>query len=90
MADLLEPAYGFKSLYRFKLKFQPIQRPVYICYRDSALLPNLAIAIIRAYLPSLTFREALGMLSSFKPKDDASASTAAPASASSTASAPSD
>lgn len=62
VADLLEPAYGFKSLYRFKLKFQPIQRPVYICYRDSALLPNLAIAIIRAYLPSLTFREALGML----------------------------
>ena len=89
VADLLEPAYGFKSLYRFKLKFQPIQRPVYICYRDSALLPNLAIAIIRAYLPSLTFREALGMLSSFKPKDDAPASADSPSSAPAASSAPS-
>ena len=76
VADLLEPAYGFKSLYNFKKKFQPIERPVYISYSDSALLANLGIAIIRAYLPALTFRDALGMLSSFKPakpKDDGKA-----------------
>ncbi|MEF2735715.1 MAG: DUF2156 domain-containing protein [Bifidobacterium choerinum] len=68
VADLLEPAYGFKSLYNFKKKFQPSEHPVYICYLDSALLANLGIAIVRAYLPTLTFRGALGMLSSFKPK----------------------
>ena len=68
VADLLEPAYGFKSLYNFKKKFQPSEHPVYICYPDSALLANLGIAIVRAYLPTLTFRGALGMLSSFKPK----------------------
>lgn len=68
VADLLEPAYGFRSLYNFKKKFQPIERPVYISYPDSALLANLGIAIIRAYLPELTFREALGMLKTFKPE----------------------
>ncbi|MEE1297069.1 MAG: DUF2156 domain-containing protein [Bifidobacterium sp.] len=68
VADLLEPAYGFKSLYNFKMKFQPSERPVYISYPDSALLANLGIAIVRAYLPSLTFRDALGMLKTFKPK----------------------
>lgn len=69
VADLLEPAYGFRSLYNFKKKFQPSERPVYISYADSALLANLGIAIIRAYLPTLTVREALGMLTTFKPEE---------------------
>ena len=77
VADLLEPAYGFRSLYNFKKKFQPSEHPVYICYPDSALLANLGIAIVRAYLPTLTFRGALGMLSTFKPKKDTAKTNAA-------------
>lgn len=86
VANLLEPAYGFKSLYNFKKKFQPLERPVYICYQDSALLANLSIAIVRAYLPTLTFKEALGMLSAFKPQSTKERESKGNASSNSTAS----
>ncbi|KFI61925.1 bifunctional lysylphosphatidylglycerol flippase/synthetase MprF [Bifidobacterium cuniculi] len=71
VADLLEPAYGFKSLYNFKMKFQPSERPVFISYPDSAMLANIGLAIVRAYLPTLTVKQALGMLKDFKPKKPA-------------------
>ena len=36
VADIMEPAYGFHSLFRFKLKFHPDEAKVYICYPDPA------------------------------------------------------
>ena len=35
VADIMEPAYGFHSLFRFKLKFHPDEEKVYICYPDA-------------------------------------------------------
>jgi phosphatidylglycerol lysyltransferase len=55
----LEPVYGFNSLLAFKAKFQPVYRPLYLAYPDSAALPSIAGAIARAYLPALTPRQAL-------------------------------
>lgn len=66
VANMLEPAYGFKSLYNFKKKFQPQARPVYLSYADPAKLANIGIAILRAYLPNLTARQVIDMLKSFK------------------------
>ncbi|EFA22554.1 bifunctional lysylphosphatidylglycerol flippase/synthetase MprF [Bifidobacterium gallicum] len=66
VANMLEPAYGFKSLYNFKKKFQPISKPVYLCYADSAALANIGIAILRAYLPGLKASQIPSMLSSLK------------------------
>ncbi|WP_116112466.1 phosphatidylglycerol lysyltransferase domain-containing protein [Austwickia chelonae] len=47
----LEPVYGFRSLLRFKAKFQPTYRPLYLLYPDPAALPAIGTAIARAYLP---------------------------------------
>ncbi|GAB76942.1 rhomboid family intramembrane serine protease [Austwickia chelonae] len=47
----LEPVYGFRSLLRFKAKFQPVYRPLYLLYPDPAALPAIGTAIARAYLP---------------------------------------
>ncbi|MFD4629490.1 phosphatidylglycerol lysyltransferase domain-containing protein [Streptomyces sp. NPDC058284] len=49
----LEPVYGFRSLLNFKAKFQPEYRPLYMCYRDPAALPNITRAIGKAYLPHM-------------------------------------
>lgn len=62
VADWMEPAYGFHSLFNFKRKFQPTEEPVYVCYPDPAALPQLGLAVVRAYVPSLTAAQALGML----------------------------
>ena len=47
----LEPVYGFRSLLRFKAKFDPAYRPLYLLYPDPAALPAIGTAIARAYLP---------------------------------------
>ena len=62
MADWMEPAYGFRSLFNFKRKFQPAEEPVYVCYPDAAALPQLGLAVTRAYVPSLTAGQALALL----------------------------
>jgi lysylphosphatidylglycerol synthetase-like protein (DUF2156 family) len=54
---LLEPVYGFRSLFNFKAKFQPVHHPLYLAYPDSAALPAIGNAIGRAYLPNLTPRQ---------------------------------
>lgn len=41
VADWMEPAYGFHSLFNFKRKFQPTEAPVYVCYPDPAALPQI-------------------------------------------------
>lgn len=49
LAIRLEPFYGFKSLFRFKQKFNPVHQPLYLCYEDEAELARIAIAIGKAY-----------------------------------------
>jgi lysylphosphatidylglycerol synthetase-like protein (DUF2156 family) len=51
VGNLLEPAYGFHSLHRFKEKFSPRTESMRLLYRDEAALPAIAGAIVRAYLP---------------------------------------
>ena len=62
VADLMEPAYGFHSLFNFKRKFQPNEEPVYVCYPDPAKLPQLGLAVMRAYVPSVSAAEAMAMI----------------------------
>src|SRR6266851_2713965 len=62
IADAMEPAYGFQSLLHFKAKFQPVYQPLYLAYPDPATLGSIAAAIGRAYLPHLTARQALRLL----------------------------
>lgn len=55
----LEPVYGFRSLLKFKAKFQPRYEPLYMLYPDAAALPAIGSAITRAYLPTINFGETL-------------------------------
>ncbi|HEY0498686.1 MAG TPA: DUF2156 domain-containing protein [Kutzneria sp.] len=59
----LEPVYGFRSLLSFKAKFQPEYRPLFMAYPDSSALPSIGNAIGRAYLPHLTARQGLRLVS---------------------------
>jgi phosphatidylglycerol lysyltransferase len=47
----LEPVYGFRSLHRFKQKFNPSAQPLYLLFPHEGDLPAIALAITRAYLP---------------------------------------
>jgi phosphatidylglycerol lysyltransferase len=62
IANTMEPAYGFQSLLHFKAKFQPVYQPLYLAYPDPAALGSIATAIGRAYVPRLTSRQALRLL----------------------------
>jgi phosphatidylglycerol lysyltransferase len=66
IASTMEPAYGFQSLLHFKAKFQPVYQPLYLAYPDPAALGSIATAIGRAYLPNLTSRQALRLLSKLR------------------------
>jgi lysylphosphatidylglycerol synthetase-like protein (DUF2156 family) len=61
-ANAMEPVYGFQSLLQFKDKFHPIYRPLYLTYPDPAAIGSIITAIGRAYLPHLTSRQALRLL----------------------------
>ncbi|MBW4716840.1 bifunctional lysylphosphatidylglycerol flippase/synthetase MprF [Saccharothrix obliqua] len=54
---VLEPVYGFRSLFAFKAKFQPVYRPMFMAYPDPAALPRIANAVGRAYLPGMNIRQ---------------------------------
>ena len=69
VADIMEPAYGFHSLFRFKLKFHPDEAKVYICYPDPAKLPQISLAVAQAYVPSLTPAEAMRFVRTITPHD---------------------
>jgi lysylphosphatidylglycerol synthetase-like protein (DUF2156 family) len=58
----LEPVYGFRSLLKFKMKFQPEFRELYLCYVDPLELPRIGVSLARAYLPTLSARHAIRML----------------------------
>jgi len=58
----MEPVYGFRSLLKFKAKFQPQYEPMYMCYPESAALPRIGLGISHAYLPQLTLAQTVRML----------------------------
>lgn len=58
LSSSLEPVYGFRSLLNFKRKFQPEFHPLIMAYPDAAVLPAIGLALTRAYLPTLSVREA--------------------------------
>jgi phosphatidylglycerol lysyltransferase len=57
----LEPVYGFRSLLNFKQKFQPELHPLIMAYPDPVALPEIGIALVRAYLPDLSVRQAASL-----------------------------
>lgn len=57
LRDVLEPAYGFTSLFRFKSKFNPRYTTIYMAYADPVDLPNIGMAIGKAYLPEVSPKE---------------------------------
>jgi lysylphosphatidylglycerol synthetase-like protein (DUF2156 family) len=58
----MEPVYGFRSLLKFKAKFQPEYEPMYMCYPESAALPRIGLGISHAYLPQLTLTQTVRMV----------------------------
>ncbi len=58
LSTSLEPVYGFRSLLAFKQKFQPELHPLIMAYPDPVALPEIGIALVRAYLPDLSVRQA--------------------------------
>lgn len=67
VADLIEPAYGFHSLFRFKLKFQPQEEGVYIAYPDAAKLAQIALAVTQSYLPGMKPSDVVTFVKALKP-----------------------
>lgn len=57
LGELIEPLYGFRSLHRFKQKFNPRSEPLHLLFRDEGDLPRIAMALTRAYLPDATLRD---------------------------------
>lgn len=62
LAAALEPVYGFASLFRFKSKFHPEYRTLYMAYADPVSLPAIGSAVGRAYLPDASPREYLSLV----------------------------
>lgn len=62
LGAVLESHYGFASLMRFKDKFGPSYRPLVMAYPDPALLGGIGLALLRAYLPTLSLRRAVRLL----------------------------
>lgn len=58
LSSSLEPVYGFRSLLNFKRKFQPEFHPLIMAYPDAVVLPAIGLALARAYLPTLSVRQA--------------------------------
>lgn len=61
LSDVLEPAYGFKSLLAFKAKFMPEFSPVYLIYCDDWDLPDIGVGISKAYLPKMSIGQTLSI-----------------------------
>jgi lysylphosphatidylglycerol synthetase-like protein (DUF2156 family) len=57
----LEPVYGFRSLLAFKRKFQPEYHPLIMAFPDPVALPAIGIALVRAYLPGISMRQAASL-----------------------------
>ncbi|ROQ07085.1 MULTISPECIES: bifunctional lysylphosphatidylglycerol flippase/synthetase MprF [unclassified Curtobacterium] len=61
VGGVLEPVYGFRSLLRFKQKFGPELHPLVLAYPDPVALPSIGLAVVRAYLPDLSLRQAVAL-----------------------------
>ena len=61
VGGVLEPVYGFRSLLRFKQKFGPDLHSLVLAYPDAVALPSIGVAVVRAYLPDLSLRQAVAM-----------------------------
>lgn len=59
LSKTLEPAYGFGSLFRFKAKFHPEYRTLFMALPDIAALPTVGVALARAYLPEVSTRQSM-------------------------------
>jgi lysylphosphatidylglycerol synthetase-like protein (DUF2156 family) len=59
---VMEPVYGFQSLFAFKAKFQPRYEPMYMVYADPVSLPAIGNAVGRAYLPRMTPSQGVRLL----------------------------
>ena len=57
----LEPVYGFRSLLAFKRKFQPEYHPLIMAFPDPVALPAIGVALVRAYLPGISMRQAASL-----------------------------
>ncbi|MCM3504363.1 DUF2156 domain-containing protein [Curtobacterium sp. ODYSSEY 48 V2] len=62
VGGVLEPVYGFRSLLRFKAKFGPGLHPLVLAYPDPVALPAIGVAVVRAYLPDLSLRQAVALV----------------------------
>lgn len=51
LGAVLEPYYGFQSLFKFKEKFNPEHRPLYLVFPDETALAEIGLAVARAYVP---------------------------------------
>lgn len=60
LARILEPVYGFRSLHRFKQKFNPRYETMYLLYRDEGDLSRIAAGLTRAFLPDASLRQFAG------------------------------
>jgi len=59
---LLEPAYGFASLERFKAKFGARPEPLWMCFPQPLQLGRIAPALLRVYVPDLRLVRVVGAL----------------------------
>ena len=62
IGTMIEPVYGFRSLFDFKKKFQPELHSIYLAYPDALALPAIGVALVKAYLPKLSVRHAISFL----------------------------
>lgn len=62
LVRLLEPAYGFASLERFKAKFGARREPLWMFYPQPMQLGRIAPALLRVYVPDLRLRGVVGAL----------------------------
>ncbi|WP_066041675.1 bifunctional lysylphosphatidylglycerol flippase/synthetase MprF [Herbiconiux solani] len=68
LAKALEPAYGFSSLFKFKAKFNPTYSTIYMAYPNPLALPTIGGAIGKAYLPSMSGKEAVSLVRTLIPR----------------------
>ncbi|MFF2272856.1 bifunctional lysylphosphatidylglycerol flippase/synthetase MprF [Agromyces sp. NPDC058136] len=61
LGAMLEPAYGFRSLHRFKQKFRPRAEPLYLLFADEGDLARIGLALARAYLPDASMADLVRM-----------------------------
>ena len=64
IGELIEPLYGFRSLHRFKQKFNPRSEPLHLLFRDEGDLPRIAMGLTRAYLPDASLRDLISSAAS--------------------------